>query len=572
MLPGMNLNHVIDQVARDKGIKREVLVDTLESAILTAAKKVFGAQRELEAQFNAQTGVVELYQIMEVVEEVIDPYRQVDLKLAAKADDAAVVGDELGFQIYYRDEDMDAAREQQEKFGDLLMISKEAKGFGRIAAQTAKQVIIQRVREAERENVYNEYKDRKGELITGIARRFERGNIIVDLGRVEAILPLREQTPRETYRPGDRVQAYVLDVQRSGKGPQIILSRTNVGLLLKLFEMEVPEIYEGIVRIESAAREPGGRSKIAVASRDTDVDPVGACVGMKGSRVQAVVQELRGEKIDIIPYDRDPVRFVINAIQPAEVIKVVMDEENGTMELVVPDDQLSLAIGKKGQNVRLAAKLTGWRLDILSESKVQELEQRTRETMLSIDGLTEDLVDDFFRLGYTSLEVIAETEPSELANIPGLTVEDARRIVLACRQMLEQQAAEARGGAGEELTTRERLLQVRGVGEKTLETLARAGYQSVEALARADEDEFAISTGLGIRKARALKMAAQAYLGGKTFLPLAEDMDVAVAELSEPVEEERVGLGGEEPAERTTGARDVEEDTRAGNGREEAGR
>ncbi len=525
MLPSMNLNHVIDQVARDKGIRREVLVETLESAILTAAKKVFGTHRELEAQFNPDSGVVELYQIMEVVEEIDDPFRETDLVTARKADEDAEVGDELGFQIYYRDEDAQASADQFAVFGDILEISKEIKSFGRIAAQTAKQVIIQRVREAERENVYNEYKDRKGELITGIARRFERGNIIVDLGRVEAILPLKEQTPRETYRPGDRVQAYVLEVQRSGKGPQVVLSRTNVGLLLKLFEMEVPEIYEGIVRIESAAREPAARSKIAVASRDNDVDPVGACVGMKGSRVQAVVQELRGEKIDIIPFDRDPVRFVINAIQPAEVSKVVMDEENGTMELVVPDDQLSLAIGKKGQNVRLAAKLTGWRLDILSETKVQEMEERAREAMLELEGMSPELVDDLFRLGYTSIEVVAEAEPQELSNIPGLSADDARRFILACRAILQRQAEEADAGQRAPLTERERLLRVRGIGEKTLEVLSKHGYETVESLAEADEDRLAISAGMGIRKARLFTQAAKAYLEGRTFLPLAEDSD-----------------------------------------------
>ena len=524
MLPSMNLNHVIDQVARDKGIKREVLIDTLESAILTAAKKVFGAYRELEAQFNPETGVVELYQIFEVVEEVTDPSQHVTLEAGLLADLEVEVGDELGFQIHYRDEDTEAAQIQRERYGDLLNVSREVRGFGRIAAQTAKQVIIQRVREAERENVYNEYKDRKGELITGIARRFERGNIIVDLGRVEAILPLKEQTPRETYRPGDRVQAYVLEVQRSGKGPQVVLSRTNVGLLLKLFEMEVPEIYEGIVRVEAAAREPGARCKIAVASRDSDVDPVGACVGMKGSRVQAVVQELRGEKIDIIPFDHDPVRFVINAIQPAEVTKVVMDEENGIMELVVPDEQLSLAIGKKGQNVRLAARLSGWRLDILSETKVQEMEEVARETMLTIPGMEAELVEDLFRLGYTSLEHVAEAEATELANIPGLTVERARSTILACRAELEQRSVQSDAEQGRPLTERERLLRVRGVGEKNIELLARFDYKTVEQLAAADEDRLALDTSMGIRKARSLKQASQAFLEGRAFLPMDDEL------------------------------------------------
>ena len=279
-------------------------------------------------------------------------------------------GDELLFQIFYDEKDQAKAEEQDAKYGELLKLNRAWKGFGRIAAQTAKQVILQRVREAERENVFNQYKERKGELISGIVRRFERGNIIVDLGGAEAVLPVRDQVPRESYRAGDRIVAYVVEIDKAARGPQIILSRTHKGLLEKLFEMEVPEIYEKIVRIEASAREAGARSKIAVHSRDRDVDPVGACVGMKGSRVQAVVQELRGEKIDIVPYDADPVKFVCNAIAPAEVARVLMDVGSHTMQLIVPDEKLSLAIGKKGQNVRLASQLTGWRIDIHSASKV----------------------------------------------------------------------------------------------------------------------------------------------------------------------------------------------------------
>ena len=276
------------------------------------------------------------------------------------------------------------AEEQDAKYGELLKLNRAWKGFGRIAAQTAKQVILQRVREAERENVFNQYKDRKGELISGIVRRFERGNIIIDLGGAEAVLPVRDQVPRESYRAGDRIVAFVVDIDKTARGPQIILSRTHKGLLEKLFEMEVPEIYEKIVRIEASAREAGARSKIAVSSRDRDVDPVGACVGMKGSRVQAVVQELRGEKIDIVPYDPDPARFVCNAIAPAEVARVIIDAGSHTMELIVPDEKLSLAIGKKGQNVRLASQLTGWRIDIHSESKVREMEARARQSLAAI--------------------------------------------------------------------------------------------------------------------------------------------------------------------------------------------
>ncbi|HEY8368831.1 MAG TPA: transcription termination factor NusA [Thermodesulfobacteriota bacterium] len=345
----VDLNRVIEQVGKDKGISKEILIEALENALLSAAKKEFGPQREIEARYNEQLGEVELFQFKTVVEKVTNTYTEISLEDAREIDPEAQIGDSLGIK-------MDSA------------------SFGRIAAQTAKQVIIQKVRDAERDIIYNEFQERQGELVNGIVQRFERGNIIVDLGRTEAVLLPRDQVPREAYRQGDRIRAYVMDIKKTPKGPQILLSRTHPGLLIKLFELEVPEISEGIVKIEAAAREPGGRAKIAVSSRDPDVDPVGACVGMKGSRVQAVVQELRGEKIDIVPYSEDPVRFVVNALAPAEVSDVRVDEENKTMEVLVPDDQLSLAIGKRGQNVRLAAKLTGWKLDIKSESRMSASE------------------------------------------------------------------------------------------------------------------------------------------------------------------------------------------------------
>ncbi|MEN9798552.1 MAG: hypothetical protein RL653_2248, partial [Pseudomonadota bacterium] len=330
----VNLNLILDQVAKDKGIDRSLLVATLEEAMKTAAKKHFGQDRNLEAKYEADKGVVELFQAITVVDQVTDPVQAVNQLTVAEAQQRGMdvqPGDDLVFQVFYRDEDAAEAKAQDDQYGDILKLKTFRRGFGRIAAQTAKQVIVQRNRDAERENVFNEYKDRKSEIVTGIARRFERGNIIVDLGRAEAVLPVREQVPRETYRAGDRVQAFVLDVLREAKGPQIILSRASVNLLTKLFEMEVPEISEGIVVIEAAAREPGGRAKIAVSSRDSDVDPVGACVGMKGSRVQAVVQELRGEKIDIVTWDEDPARFVCAALAPAEVSRVIIDEANHAM-------------------------------------------------------------------------------------------------------------------------------------------------------------------------------------------------------------------------------------------------
>jgi N utilization substance protein A len=345
----VDLNRVIEQVGKDKGIGKEILVEALENALLSAAKKEFGPQREIEARYNEQLGEVELFQFKTVVETVQNTYTEISVEDAHEIDPDAQVGDSLGIK-------MDSA------------------SFGRIAAQTAKQVIIQKVRDAERDIIYNEFQERQGELVNGIVQRFERGNIVVDLGRTEAVILPRDQVPREAYRQGDRIRAYVMDIKKTPKGPQILLSRTHPGLLIKLFELEVPEISEGIVKIEAAAREPGGRAKIAVSSRDPDVDPVGACVGMKGSRVQAVVQELRGEKIDIVPYSEDPIRFVVHALAPAEVSDVNVDEETRTMEVLVADDQLSLAIGKRGQNVRLAAKLTGWKLDIKSESRLSASE------------------------------------------------------------------------------------------------------------------------------------------------------------------------------------------------------
>ena len=433
------LDMVLDQVGRDKKIDKTVLISALEQAILTAAKRTFGMNREMEAKFNAETGSVDLFLIVNVVEEddAIEG-REITVAQATTAGLEAELGDELLFQVFYRSEDDDRAREQDEKFGDLIDLKHASKKFGRIAAQTAKQVIYQRVREAERDNVYNEFKDRKGEIISGVVRRFERGALVVDVDKAEAVLPMREQVPRESYRVGDTIKAYCLDIDRNARGPQVILSRTHKGLLEKLFEQEVPEIYEKIVRIEASAREAGARSKIAVSSRDRDVDPVGACVGMKGSRVQAVVQELRGEKIDIVPYDADPARFVCNAIAPAEVARVIIDASSHTMELVVPDDKLSLAIGKKGQNVRLASQLTGWRIDIHSESKVREMEQRARVSMAAIEGVGTEIADTLFKLGWRSAADVAGAKPDELASVAGIgSAEAAKKIISAAARAAE---------------------------------------------------------------------------------------------------------------------------------------
>ncbi|MGD9818836.1 MAG: transcription termination factor NusA [Desulfomonilaceae bacterium] len=394
-----NLDRMIDQVAKEKGIERDTLVEALEAALVSAARKKFGPKVELEAQYSTSTGEIEVFLFKDVVENVEDPMVQIDLETARRElDQEAEIGDQLGVKM-------------------------DTETFGRIAAQTAKQVIIQKVKDAERENIYAEYKDRKNEIVTGVVQRFEKRNTIVNLGKAEAILPATEQIPRETYRPGERIRALVTDVKRTQKDPQIILSRSAPSFLIKLFEQEVPEIAEGIVKIMCAAREPGQRAKIGVRSSDADVDPVGACVGMKGSRVQAVVQELRGEKIDIIPWNDDPARFVCNALAPAEISKVIIDSEIGAMEVVVADDQLSLAIGKRGQNVRLAARLTGWKIDVRSESKDDKVTGESFERLLAIDGMDEETASILFDNGYRSPEDIARATLAELTSFMGITNE-----------------------------------------------------------------------------------------------------------------------------------------------------
>jgi transcription termination/antitermination protein NusA len=344
-----NLKHTIDQIVKEKAIDKEVIVEALEQAVLTAANKKYRNTRDLEAHYNEEIGEVELFEFVTVVDEVQDSYKEIDLEEAREADPDVEIGDSLGMKM-------------------------DASGFSRIAAQTAKQVIIQKVREAERETIFADFKDRVGELINGVVRRFEKGDLVIDLGRAEAILSHKEQAPREVYRQGDRVKALITDIRMTTKGPQILLSRIHPNVIVKLFEAEVPEIAEGIVEVMGVVREPGSRTKIAVYSHDSDVDPVGACVGMRGSRVQNVVSELRGEKIDIIPWSEDIARYACNALAPAVVSKVYVYDENREMEIVVADDQLSLAIGKKGQNVRLAAKLIAWKIDIKSESRAAEAE------------------------------------------------------------------------------------------------------------------------------------------------------------------------------------------------------
>ena len=415
---GQTLKREIDQIAKDKGIDGNEIASALEEAMLQAARKRYGLEKEIEARYNDEIGEVELFEFREVVEEITDADSQILIAEAQRDYDPDVeVGDEIGVKLDTTD-------------------------FGRILAQAAKQVIIQRIRDAERDNTFDEYQDRQGEVVNGIVRRFEKGAIIVDLGRAEAVIPPKEQVPRESYRPGDRIRAYVVEVNKVAKGPQIVLSRANIEFLVKLFEQEVPEMYEKIVSIESAAREPGGRSKIAVVSRDGDVDPVGACVGMKGSRVQAVVQELRGERIDIVPWSADAARYVCSALSPAAVSKVIIDEAQQAMDVIVPDDQLSLAIGRRGQNVRLAVQLTGWKIDIKSETKMREIAEWLARAVAAVEGCGEPEAELLLQQGITSLEDLSECAVELLTQLPGIDEDGAASIKAKAAELVSVKAAE----------------------------------------------------------------------------------------------------------------------------------
>jgi transcription termination/antitermination protein NusA len=414
----LELKRIIDQVCRDKGIEKELLVGAIKDAIRSAAKKKYGPRLEIEVEYRDETGEMEVFQYKEVMENVKDPNLEISLEEGRKEDPECEIGDSLGFRM-------------------------DASAFGRIAAQSAKQVIMQRMKDAERDLVFEDYKDRKGEIMNGIVQRLDPEGIIVNLGRTEALLPPMEQVPREIYHKGERIRAYVLDVKRQTRGPQIILSRTHPQFLVALFDAEVPEISEGIVQVLGCAREPGSRSKIAVSSRDSDVDPVGACVGMKGARVQNIVQELRGEKIDIIPWHPDPAKFATSALAPAQVSRIILSKENQSMEVIVPDDQLSLAIGKRGQNVRLASRLVGWKIDVKSESKYSKSLKEGYLSLLSIPGVGEITASLLHEAGYSSAREVAETSLEELIQSTSLTEKKATALIAAAREM-------AKGGGPEE--------------------------------------------------------------------------------------------------------------------------
>ena len=413
MLP--ELKRLIEQMGKEKGLDKQIIIEALETAMVTAARKKLGTKADIEAHYNEEVGEIEVFQFKTVVDKTVDPDIQISREDARRFfDEEAEPGDSLGIKV-------------------------ETSTFGRIAAQTAKQIIIQKVKDAERDNVFDEYKDKKSELVNGFVQRFDGNNIIVNLGRTEGIIPQSEQIHKEVFKRGERIRAYVYDVKRISKGPQIVLSRTHPGFLRALFEMEVPEIAEGLIEIVSVSREPGNRSKISVKTKDKDIDPVGACVGMRGSRVQSVVQELKGEKIDVVPYSDDPVKYVCSALSPAKVDKVLLYDDVRSMEVIVPDDQLSLAIGKSGQNVRLAARLTGWKIDVKSESMTKQSDDGYK-ALLNIPGLNEKIAEKLYKEGFKSVSTIASADPSMLASIDEIDEETAVNWIEAAGKIIAEEA------------------------------------------------------------------------------------------------------------------------------------
>jgi len=459
---------IADSVAREKLIDREIVIEAMEDAIQRAAKTRYGAENDIRAKIDPRSGDLRLWRVVEVVEAVDDFFKQVSVVDAQKLQKGAEVGDYI--------------------VDPLPPIE-----FGRIQAQASKQIIFQKVRDAERERQYGEFKDRVGEIITGVVKRVEFGHVVVDLGRAEGVIRRDAQIPREVVRVGDRIRSLILKVAREVRGPQIFLSRAHPDFMKKLFAQEVPEIYDGVITIMAAARDPGSRAKIGVISRDSSIDPVGACVGMKGSRVQAVVQEMQGEKIDIIPWSPDVATFVVNALQPAHVARVVIDEDDERIEVVVPDDQLSLAIGRRGQNVRLASQLTGKAIDILTEADASEKRQKEFvERSALFEGeldVDETLAQLLVAEGFGSLEEVAYVDPAELAAIEGFDEDLAAELQNRAQEALdrrEQAAREERQGLG----VADGLAELPYLTEAMLVTLGKASIKTLDDLADLATDEL----------------------------------------------------------------------------------
>ncbi|NLY41247.1 MAG: transcription termination factor NusA [Desulfovibrionales bacterium] len=413
----LDLKKAIDQISKDKGIDREMLIDTLEEAIRASVAKKYGDKMDMEVTFNETTGDIEVYQFKIVVDEVFDPDTEILKENALKHDPNVELDDEIGFRLHVED-------------------------LGRIAAQSAKQVIIQRMRDAEQEIIYEEYKNRKGEIVSGIIQRRDRAGWIINLGRTEALLPKDKQIPRERFRQGDRVEGLITEVRKEGRGPQIIITRSDPEYMIALFRREVPEVADGTVNIMGVARDPGLRAKVTVLSQDSNVDPVGACVGIRGSRIHNIVQELSGERIDIVLWSPDIATYAANALSPARVSKIAIDDDEKSLEVMVPDDQLTPAIGKKGQNVKLAAKLLGWKIDIFTASRFNAL-HKNRQLLEQLASAAQIAVSDFAEAGFDSLEALAACSPEQLYDIQGVSEENIGALRGALNLLLNQSKAES---------------------------------------------------------------------------------------------------------------------------------
>ena len=483
-----DLDQIINQVGRDKGISKETLIAALESAVLSAAKKHFGHNRNIEATYSPELGEIEVLEFRTVVDKVTDDATQMSVEEARR--EFAVdceIGEELGRKL-------------------------DSADLGRIAAQTAKQVMIQKLRDIDRDMIFSEFRDRKGELVNGIVQRFERGNIIVNLGRTDAMLPEREQITKERYRQNDRVRAMILDIDPASRGPQVILTRSHPDFMRKLFELEVPEISEGIVEIKGVAREPGERAKIAVYSNDPSVDPLGACVGIKGSRVQAVVNELRGERIDIVTWTPDAPSFVARALSPAEVQRVVVDEDEHAMEVVVSDEHLSLAIGRKGQNVKLASKLTGWRIDVRSESVAEEETKRVRAQLDSIPEIGFNESELLFQEGYRTIREVANASYEELAAVEGIGPDRAASILGNARAALAKAVEDGDEVIGENDSIEAHSIESVILPVTIKRGLIAAGFKTVQSVCALSHAALQEATGFDEQNVQRVLDAAQSFL------------------------------------------------------------
>ena len=562
----------LGQITREKNVSMELVLETLEASLKSAAKKKFGSSDHINVTIDQNTGAIAISATMKVVSEVEDRGVEISLEDARQIDADVKEGDEVEKKLDFAE-------------------------FGRNAIQAAKQILIQRIREAEREKIFEDYSERTGEIITGTVQQIDRGNIIVNLGRPEGIVPIKEQIRRERYRQGDTIRAYLMDVQKTTKGPQIILSRTHPGFLEKLFELEVPEIYEKIVEIKAVAREAGDRSKVAVASNDARVDPVGACVGLKGIRVQNIVRELSNERIDIVPWSPDPDTFITKAISPARVSKIDIDDREDKIILVVEEDQLSLAIGRAGQNVRLAAKLTGWKIDILSEEEYRQRQAEIaamRVDITELPGVGKKLAQEFLKAGVDSVQELVKWDQDQLQQIPGVGPATADKLLQAANEIIDQVEAEHLKAMKARVRMKKKaqeegveepveapaeeskeapeivaarglsVSKLRGIGPKLVQALQQAGIESLQDLSEADEESLLDVSGVGPATAERLLKTAEEGMQQIYEAIHAQDDAVEEEPAEEEMDEEEYGEEESEEAEEEESEEEEGEETGEG--------